>query len=79
MSIEETSRWGRVVGVGLLLWGGLTLLSSGTATAILWKLPMFDQIADESDLSPSSNLLLSGKVKELIAKPDVAANSGWFC
>jgi hypothetical protein len=44
-----------------------------------FELPMFDQIADESDLSPSSNLLLSGKVKELTAKPDVAANSGWFC
>ncbi len=39
MAIEKTSRWSRVVvpvvGVGLLLWGGLTLLSPGSATAIL--------------------------------------------
>jgi len=39
MAIEKTSRWGRVVvpvvGVGLLVWGGLTLLSPGTGTAIL--------------------------------------------
>jgi predicted metal-binding membrane protein len=39
MAIEKTSRWGQVVvpvvGVGLLLWGGLKLLSSGTETAIL--------------------------------------------
>jgi predicted metal-binding membrane protein len=43
MAIEKTSRWGRVVvpavGVGLLLWGGLTLLSPGTATAVLSNSP----------------------------------------
>jgi hypothetical protein len=39
MAIEKTSRWGRVmvpvVGVSLLMWGSLTLLSSGTAPVIL--------------------------------------------
>jgi predicted metal-binding membrane protein len=39
MAIEKTSRWGRtlvpVFGVVLLLWGGSTLVSGATPTAIL--------------------------------------------
>jgi predicted metal-binding membrane protein len=39
MAIEKTSTWGRplvpLVGAALLVWGGLTLLSPDTATAIL--------------------------------------------